>query len=386
MARASTVTKVDLDQFAEIIGYNPAPFNQVSDKGAYRFKRESLPTLYQYARINHQQPNREMIARDLLDAERAFEMALCWHIRPTFVTDTIYNPVLSKRIASLPAETHQDMPLSLGYSKLIQGGVETFTAIETDVAITTSDEDNDGFNETWTCVLSSVTITDTSEIEVYFTSTDRFPSGAPIEQQWRIHDVKFKLDGTTLTITGKRLSLVKPALTESVDSSEVQALEFVDSTFVTTVDVYRRYCDNTQPHVTFEYLNAKPQTGYMVIANNSQVLVYPGTYDTTNGWTASEIRNERPLKVTIRYLAGHPTDAHGRTDNYLAQLVSYFASGMPTCKQLGATGTEHYGKYVDPKEAIPTFNQELFNSNTFGTWLGAFRAWEFVYRELSQSI
>jgi hypothetical protein len=119
-------------------------------------------------------------------------------------------------------------------------GTLTVAAIG-DAAVTLSDIDGDGLDDTFTLSIAT-TVTDPDQIAVYFDTTDRF-DGSGISERWRIQPVTVSISGGTATIKGRAWTIVKPVQYSGVGRA---ALEATGAVYATTLTVARHAIDTTQ--------------------------------------------------------------------------------------------------------------------------------------------
>jgi hypothetical protein len=97
-------------------------------------------------------------------------------------------------------------------------GVETVLAIQVAAAVTYTDEDGDGIDDTFTISAAS-TLTDASQVAVYFSLADRFNGfGATtaLSPRWRVQPITVTISGGTVTVKGPKQLCVKPIKYEGV--------------------------------------------------------------------------------------------------------------------------------------------------------------------------
>lgn len=236
MGRASTLTKLPLDTWAKIIGYNPFHFNGVytallpdvtcnSDEGGWM----------QYAWQDASKVSREDLAEAIAEAEAMIENYIGYYLLPTWTID-------ERRVTERPAIRElfsggvniRNMAKSVKAYKAhaISGGQRAKSVISAGAAIVRSDANGDGYNEL--CTVTVASTVDIDEVRVYFPGE----SGA---DEWEIRPVKVVASGANLVITFGIQLAVDPDLWEAFNATGIDG--DTAANFVTTVDVYRVYND-----------------------------------------------------------------------------------------------------------------------------------------------
>lgn len=390
MAVSEITAAVSLDQWAAIMGVHPAYFNGVGHTDMMQYGQQSRPLIYQIDWQAHDNLGRSGIAYGIKEAEDAMVRELGWNLRPEFKTVTLHQPRLwEKGGPSVLGEGWRRTPTTLPDGHLIQGGVEKRTVMMANATVVPLNEFGDAFNTRWQIALTGVTgITDPAEIEIYFSSADRFTeTSATPSERWRIRPVEIELDTAdeTLTVYGDYWQLVKPRLQYKVNPGVEDGHDAGDAAnFVTTVDVIQRYVDNSQAHVSLTWDDNTVQTGYMEVVSKYRALLYAGTYSGST-WSESSLhRVGNPRKAVVSYLAGEPTDTNGNVHQELATVIARFSVGF-MAKDLGnQTPVErqftHWREDMARTDRpLPYYASEF--KNPFGTWRGAMEAWRYVTRQ-----
>ena len=302
-------------------------------------------------------------------------------------------------------------------------GVETVAAISTNAAVTYTDEDGDGFDDTFT-VSAATTLTDASQVAVYFSSADRFNgwgSSTALSPRWRLQPVQITISGGTVTVRGPKQLCVKPIKYEGVVNIGANGLDpNTAGNFVTTLDIYRRYTaidgntvDTSQAVIIWE---TRPSHGWWCCCTSCAVSAYGGSsydpaavaqavarvgirdarrglltpaessYDATTGiwssldWTVCA----EPDRVTLRYLAGFPLGSDGHMQEPFRTVVARLAAAelaRPVCG-CDAANRELYHWQFDLSQTAK--GDELFGisqenlNNPLGTRRGHVQAWKFI--------
>lgn len=321
MARANTPTLVSVDRFGELLGIHPLHLNQVMVHNLASVKSCGYP-ITQYSWQDADRVGREEIAMALYDAERwvaqwlGFDPGIQWHAGEE--VNFMRKPVSSDRLSSVS---------QFGY--VLTGGQRAKTLIDDNVAVVFSDTDGDGYSETATITVAT-TVTDTSEIKIYYPGRDASDS-------WEIPTTSVSISGGTATILTKRERLVLEDLMEALEVNEVDGL--IDANFLSTVDVYRVYNDPSKQvefywdrhGCTGDGCEYAVQTGCIATINSRKgwLSLQPGTFDaddlsfSVNYWT--ECRP--PDRAKIWYKAGLVDQQLERAVCYLALV----AMDRPVC-------------------------------------------------------
>lgn len=237
MARATTITKLPLTRWAEIIGIHPFHFEGM-DSDTYMPGTTCGMTWFQYSWQNADRISREEIAQAIHDAEADIEALLGYYLLPTWTVQERLNidrPAARELFNAYGRGIRgQRQSVFTKHGHVISGGVRVKTGIET-AAVIRSDEDGDGYDETCTVTVGTA-VEDADEIRVYFPGR----SGA---DDYEIKPIKVSINTTTdiATITFKSWQIVKPDLQEDISGVAIDA-DAVAS-YETTVDVYRVYND-----------------------------------------------------------------------------------------------------------------------------------------------
>lgn len=229
----------------------------------------------------------------------------------------------------------------------------------------------------------NTTITDISEIQVFFTVADGADSVA--SELYRIEPVRVIANGTTATITGHRALFCKPSnwavdyVAPNYNDSDKKIWDSNDSAnYVTSVDVYRVYPDATNA-VNLLYGNPFCSAGdyeYSTVAgtarlNDSKAGIVT-LFDYPGGCCS-----HRYEKADIYYLAGYPLDSLGEYNRSLRDAVLMMAN----C-HLSTTLTPFDQKRLGVMQydtVIRTVNDQPIDDKTpFGQAYGQVRAWETV--------
>lgn len=397
MARADTRTLLPLDRFANLCQIHPLLFNQVTtDFMAVQAQQSQsnsacFSPFLQWAWQNADRVGREEIAQAIQTAEEHLARYLRFPVAPTWIRAERHvfplpaNPSLPTAVFT-PRYDWMTLQLDQGY--IISGGVEAFSVVSAGAAIVYSDTDLDGYKETATITVAT-SLTDPAEIALFYPSVNA-------DTAWEIRPITVTISGGNATIVCRREQLVLAAKLTSLTPQSIDGL--VDSNFLTTVDVYRRYNDPSQ-QVEFLWYNEPcqesagvyvTQTGILQVRDSrlGLVAVQPATWDGTSAWDAVPFAECRPPDaLRFWYHAGYPSGTLTYLDPMWERAVTYYALALldrPLCGCKGIeaqlqrwredlamrrTGRAESASYALPSGAL---------QNPFGTYRGALYAWERV--------
>lgn len=413
-----------LESFRRIIGYNPFHFWQLTNSDVpLDSKCNSL--VYEYSWQNVNAVGRADIRAAIAIAEEKLRSYLHYSPAPHYVEETLSYPRYYDRRSMYAAPIDSDgrrvsLKLAEGYVQAL--GVEAHTLIGTPSTITYSDSDGDGITDTFTTSALATTVTDTDQIAVYFSSTDRY-TGASIGPRWRIAPVKVTISGGNVTIKGPIWLIVKPIKYQGYSTSSKSLVldpgnvsnppqPPTNLNYATSVEIYRRYTNgdgttNATAQALFTWETSPgcdcatvsdsstdpaaiaTSIGRVGLRDSKTGLVTPGTatYDTTSAlWASSAWTGcQPPDRVLIRYLAGLPL-VNGEMAPAWQQVVAHLALAElpgPLCNCERANREVHY--WQTDLARTGGNNDEQYGAisardldNPFGTRRGHVFAWRFV--------
>jgi hypothetical protein len=189
------------------------------------------------------QPQRDEVALALNNAYNKIVGVLEYYPRPTWITEEITPLHWSN--------PYQLQTLQTRYKHLIEFGSRGTTVISAGQAVVYSDVDGDGVDDTATITVAAGSLTNTSEIQIFFQVADGAPAAA--DELWEIEPATVALVGANFVITAHRSLFVKPstiwAVPYTYDAGNLDTPHYADiqvaGDFVTAVDVYRVYNDTT---------------------------------------------------------------------------------------------------------------------------------------------
>lgn len=320
-----------LESWRQNFSYHPWFFNGLSSVAWYPVDTECPSLVYQYSWQANDSVGRDDVKRAIESAEGKLSEWLGYYPAPHFVEREITTPrwydTRLNRMSYSDA-TGRWLGAQLPEGKIRAIGVETRTIIG-NALLVYSDADGDGLNDTFTTSIAT-TVTDTAQIEVMFTAGDRL-NGEAAGAAWAIAPLNITISGGMATIRGRAWQAVKPIKQEAgtaVDPS-------LAANFITSVDVYRHYCDptgttqdtaqavliwETTPWPSFAAccvttptnVNSKDPAalGYALArvnirdAENGIVSFGEAVYDTASASWISAGSCRPPDRVLIRYYAG----------------------------------------------------------------------------------
>jgi len=228
-----------LETWRKNFSYHPWHFWGLASAAHYPVDTACPDLIYQYAWQANDSVGRDDIRRAIESAEDKLADWLHYSPAPHFVEETLtmprwYDANLNR--LSYSDATGRWLGVQLPEGKIRAVGVETRTLINT-AALVYSDADGDGLNDTFTATVAT-TVTDATQIEVIFAAADRLTSTLG---DWVIAPLQVVISGGNATITGRAWQAVKPIKYESGAT-----LDPADAgNFITSVEVYRHYCDPT---------------------------------------------------------------------------------------------------------------------------------------------
>lgn len=408
-----------LATFFQILGFNP--FHAFGVAGAsepLRVESGCDTLIRRYEWQNSDAVGHLAIEEAITHAETRLREYLGFSVAPHYVTETVPWPAFGGPWGG----DGRWLSVQLREGYVAAAGVETLTAILANAAITYSDVDGDGIQDTFT-VSAPTTITDTSQIAVYVSAADRFSgwgSDLATGDRWRLRPVSVAISGGTVTITGAKPLCVKPLKYEGVVNVGANGLEPGAATnFVTTLDIYQRVTstngttvDTSQAVISWE---TRPCHGWWCCcgcqsdpfsgspfdpAATAQAVARVGirdailgivtpaavNQDATTGIWSSAIWNccDAPDRVTVRYLAGFPLGADGQMQEPYRTVVARMAAAeltRPVCGCDSANRELYRWQFQVDQTAkgdeLFTISQEDLN-NPFGSRRGHIYAWKMV--------
>lgn len=420
---ARTYNQLPLDTWRRIIGYHPWHFWQFTNT-LMPITSSCNTLVYQYAWQDADAIGRSEIAKAIETAEARLAEYLGYFVGRHFVTETLQYPRPMNHGQQYAASIGGDgrwLNVRLNEGMIRNIGAETYSLVEAGAAVTLSDEDGDGVNETFT-VTAGTALTDASELGIYFASADRL-DGDSVSEAYRILPVGVTISAGVVTFKGRAWLLGRPIKYEGVSPAGLDP-DTVGN-LAQTVDIYRRWCDpdgttnstaqavlvwetapypawaigcDTNTGVTFTTNAADPAAVAYGLARVGirdarlgEVTIGRAVYDSDQSeWIgASWGTCRQPDRVIIRYEAGAKISAventlnqariDGRWDNIIARLAA--AEMTRRICACDTANQELYRWQFDLARAAGA-NDEQYRvgdraiNNPLGTRAGAVYAWE----------
>lgn len=408
-----------LETFRQQFNFHPFHFWGLADQTLLKSSEGCSPLVRQYSWQNSDAASRSEIAHAIETAEQRLADMLDFTVAPVYVSETVPWPWASDAWGRW-------WNVQLGAQYIQAAGIEGLTAIQAGAAVVFSDSDSDGYNDTFTIGPLATSVTDPTEIALYFASADRFDGpdySTAVGERWRVQPIRVTISGGFVTIKGPAWLLVRPVLYEGVTNIGANGIDPANAAnFATTMDVYRRFTDpsgttqdtaqgaliwETRPcHGAWCCCDgcaatstlgspADPNATAVALARvglrdarHGIVSLGEATYNTTTGiWSASCCTAcDVPDRAVVRTLAGYPLDSRGQMDPFWQTVVARFAAAelaRPICgcddanrelyrwqfdlARTSGAGDEAYGA-ISPEDL----------NNPFGTRRGHVYAWRAI--------
>lgn len=359
-----------LNAWPRVMLENITTFNQIAGKGA---------PLNANCEV-YVKPDRETIARALDASYKKISRLLAYVPAPDWFTDTIS---LGRGIPTR-FEYFQTHSADTGGSWMIQEfGKKATTLIQAAAPIVYSDVGGYGVFNTATVTVPMGALTDTDEVQIFFTVTDGAPGAA--DPRYQIEPAVVTTDGLgNFVITADRSLFVKlsiwaaPYVVTDPNNQTPNAADNASASpdFVTTVDVYRVWTDPTTQIEVLDWNNAVIGTFDGVIVNGDLGLF---TFHNDCWSTLLSCCCNRPVRLRVNYRAGLPL-VNGYMDAELEDAIVRLANTLmpvelcPMCAPTKNSWEQDRSPAVRDRVAIVT---QVAAQNAFGyvTW-GAIYAYQ----------
>ena len=414
-----TKNLLPLYTFYELMGFNPWHSMGIAGTGDLAINTGCNTLVRRYEWQNSDAAGALSVAKAIEDAETKLRQYLGYSVAPHYVSETVAWPLSDAPWGS--DGRWLSMQLTEGEVRAV--GVETVAAISANAAVVYTDEDGDSIDDTFT-VTSATSITDVSQIAVYFSSADRFNGwGATtaLSSRWRLQPVQISISGGIVTVRGPKQLCVKPVKYEGAINIGANGLDpGTAANFVTTLDIYQRYTatdgntvSTSQAVITWE---TRPCHGWWCccdsccasdpysgspfdpaataqavarvgIRDARHGLVTPAAsiYDSTTAiWEAQWPVCSQPDRVTVRYLAGFPLGNDGLMQEPYRTVVARLAAADLARNVCGCEQANRALYYWQFDLSQTARGDELFGispenlNNPFGTRRGQVYAWKFI--------
>ena len=357
-------------------------------------------------------------------AEDKLRDYLTYSIAPHFVTEEIIVPRFHDHLLyriGYQSGAGRWLDVKLREGKLISCGLETRTLITTvkvsDLSLVYTDDDNDGIVDTFTATFAT-TVTDVSQIALYFASGDRL-DGQGVSERWRIKPVEVSINAGIAVVKGRSWMLIRPIVYEGVGSYNVDPTYSFDpnegSNYAQSLEAYRYFCDvtgtttdtaqamliwETQPYPYWSTtpLDASrdPAAQAYAIARcalrdplNGIIGIGEAMYDTTTGiWQAVNLTSARPPdRIIVRYFAGDNLAGNQIKSAWVTTVSRLAAAELGRRVSLCPERSKELAYWQIDRAYAGSATEEKFTAsqgdleNPFGTRNGHIYAWHEIQQK-----
>lgn len=382
--------------------------------------------VYEYDWQGSDAAGRASLREAIREAERMLLDYLGYRVAPEYATATVAWPRLGdapmsrlrdydatgRRVAVLAPEGYIQ---AMGVEQLTLVGTASTTALPA-ATLVYSAVFNPNLQDTFTITLPT-TVTDPSQIAVYFAAADRFDGddfSSAVGDHWRIEPVQVSIAGGNVTIVGRKWLVGRPILYQNPVATVLNPQ--TAGNFVTSLEIYQRTTNGggnstttSQATLIYESNNCGPcwgrcccgggppagsdpaSTGLVIaragIRNAELGQITPGaaTYDPTtltwsSAWCCSGAYCD-PDRVTLRYLAGYPLDSDGQLARKLRAMVCQLAGAEAKRRICACRETNEKLFDLQQDLTLESTQSERYSvapedlSNPFGTRRGHVKAW-----------
>ena len=407
-------TFLSLPRYAKVMGINPAHFCRAHapSLNPQVFPIETCSNVWpRFSWQNNDQVSHEELAFAIQSAEQEIIDAVGYFPAPDW-TEQEAHPMprdFDRQYYSDGLDIRrQAKRVNTAKSMVINGGRRATALIGSATTIGGSlvyqDIDGDGVEEVAQITLAT-SLTSADGIKVYF-------SGTGADPDWEVRPIKSRvISGGNVVIKVDSWLLIDPELLSRYPTEDgFRAIDISDtSNYVTSVDVYHEYNDNTQVSAVFTWQGVElpsattifsastsltnRQDGVMLVTNGPAGLVMPvpGSYDAVNSkWlTAAWTETVMPDYVSLDYYSGEYSSAYLRgysTDplsDWWAQTIAWLASARLTRPLCGCTSAADLAERLGEDLALSENGRAHFTPvelarNPFGTRRGEVMAWRRV--------
>lgn len=408
------LTILSINQFAKIMGINPAHFWQATAISTVpsRMPVDSCGSIYhQYPWQDSDKISRYDIAIEIAKAESDIANALGYWPGPWWIQEEQHEYIKHHRRDLFGGGgdsryLYKAMPIKWG--KLIQMGKRKATLIGTPttaaLGLQYTDQDGDGFFETATISIAT-TATDIRDLHV-------FHSGFSGQPEFEIREPRksYISAGVAYFIYDAWL-FINPELYEEPSKDDESIIDITTTAnYVTAVDVYQITADVADESVMFYWGNQNvgcatcggagceacgyiSQEGCAWIrdAENGVVSPVPASYTIADGWTEELWTGDRePDRLKLWYQSGLISEAYmaGRTTNPLdpsmALVIAHLATSRLERPLCGCANIQSLADRLRRDTTAQEGEQGMFFSsvgtveNPFGTRVGEVEAWKSI--------
>lgn len=392
-------TWLSLDEWANIMGINPIHFN-----GLYHPNLSNTvcgEVFFEHAWQHSDRVGRQDILWAIKEAEDDIAREVGYNLMPdwTVAERMAYPRAAQPEVYGFSGYNPRFMMKSVELPRayIVSGGVRTKSLIDDGVAITRSDLDSDGFQETATVTVST-TVTDPSEIHLYYPAKNG-------DDCWEIRPISVSISGGVATIVFKIWQVAAANKKDVIDPEPLDATD--PDSFESTADVYRVYNDpSTQLQFLWESdpsgwscgtcaaCQLETQAGCFHMRDHRLgfIVPSPGSWNSSDqAFDAAEWSVCRdPDQVRVWYYSGFVDQSvprpYAELSNYWKPVVAYYAASKldrPVC------GCSNVTTFIERWKMDAMFNSDKnlsINitpeqlSNRMGTTLGALYAYKRIHR------
>ena len=344
MARASTLTLLPLDRYAELMTIPLTWFNQMNGPKA--------PLGGGCAAV-WDQDSREALAWTIAQAEEMIAIELGYWPAPKWFV----NERLPFNLTGIRSDW-QNAELETKWAYVECFGTEQLTLVFKDATVEYLNLDNDPLDREETAEIGNWLYTDLPacadpcDVAVFFREEDG--ADDPADPRWEIRPITVDIDGTTMKIRAESSLFIRPdllTLTQSdcLGSDEPRAWEynFGTTNLVSKVDVYCRTCSCETP-VTLLWDNAVCGCGctgvcqhatqkacaYATDKEHGFFIPRPATWNGSVNVDAAPTYYAPPESVKVSYKAGYPLNDYCRMDTKLERAIVKLTNALlpePPC-------------------------------------------------------
>jgi hypothetical protein len=357
MTRAAIKTGLPIAQFAEVLGLSKWLVSQW--KNPIPATMQGCDAIYQWM-WQKNAISRYDLAQAISNAEQKIADYLGYYPAPRQIENEQhpYPQVLGKDVWGFrPTPT-----INTNYQRVAGIGTLTRTLIA-DAPVTLTDTDGDGVVDTFTAS-TTTTLIDARFVEAYIRVADRIGEGD--EATWQIQPVRVTLAGTTLTVTGDPVLLLKPVLQEGVAVAAQDPK--VLTNYLTSISIVNVLHDGLkQGYVQYAAGRSCCETNDCSVENLTvcyaghewqRGIVEPRLLENA---TNAFCRQWLPDMTYINYTSGLPYTVDGKMQNPFAAAVAKLACTYLPLQTCGCNAGD---------QVIAWWRQDLTQDTTGGQFPG----------------
>lgn len=332
----------------------------------------------------------EQVVRAIQQAEQRIEQQVGCRLLPSWEVNEVQQTIRTAR----PELTNLSSTDIRGYAQIVKvnwghfiaGGVRATELLDEDSDIVYSDEDLDGYKERATVTVTGVDA-DLDVCQVFITP--------PNEPKVKIRPITATLSATTLTIVFERHQAVKTADLERYSWEAIDGAD--DTRFLSVVDVYREYNDNSVNATLLWEKTGETATASLGAHGNpkfSYLSYRRGTFE-SGAWNYSDgvfcDTNYQPDKLMVSYYAGYQDKLQDcpyqqmapELENVIAQYACTFLERQ-VCQCKGFVSLlEKYTRDLAFQSGVAEDMaryqiDDTDLKNPLGTQYGAIQAWRWI--------